>query len=94
MRLGCWGLTMAMSRNPNKPILKYFDYMALDDGAFEFGWSNEDVERFDQLWHEGYPIWDIADILKRDVDEVAILLIDRARRKKVKNRKNGAFGFL
>lgn len=65
-------------------------YIALMD--LDFSWFPSEVEQVQQLWQAGEHIADIAQQLRRDEDEVAILIIDLARQGKVQERKNGAYG--
>jgi len=57
-------------------------------------WDLNKVLNFDFLWNEGHSLQDIANYFKRDIDEVAYLVIDRAKKGKIKPRKNGIFGNL
>lgn len=41
---------------------------------------------------EGLHVADIAERMERDIDEVAILIMDLARRDVIGRRKNGAMG--
>jgi hypothetical protein len=50
------------------------------------------VEQVAQLWRKGLHIADIAEKIKRDIDEVAILIMDLARRDVIEPRKNGVAG--
>ena len=65
-------------------------YIALSE--LDFSWYPGEVEQVAQLWREGLHIADIAEKMKRDIDEVAILIMDLARKNKVRRRKNGVFG--
>lgn len=69
---------------PNNP------YIALED--LNFDWSVKDIEKFDALWREGKPLQEIAKILKRPQDEIAVIILDRARKGKIAKRKFGIFG--
>lgn len=65
-------------------------YIALSE--LDFSWYPGEVEQVAQLWREGLHIADIAEKMKRDIDEVVILIMDLARRKMIGPRKNGALG--
>jgi len=65
-------------------------YIALSE--LDFSWYPDEVERVKKLWRYGLHIADIAEQLKRDPDEVAILIMDLARQKIIKPRKGGVFG--
>lgn len=62
-------------------------YIAIED--LDCVWDIDHVKDFEYLWNEGHTLSDIAKYLKRDIDEVAILLLDRARKGKVKSRESG-----
>jgi fructose-1,6-bisphosphatase/sedoheptulose 1,7-bisphosphatase-like protein len=62
-------------------------YIACED--MDFVWSEKDVSRFDFFWNNGLGIEKIAKRLKRDIDEVVILIMDRARKGYIKPRKGG-----
>lgn len=56
-------------------------YTALEAGPpFEFQWDPADVRCAIRLWDAGLSIYRIAQQLSRDPDEVAVLVIDLARR--------------
>jgi len=65
-------------------------YIACEE--LNFLWREQDVEKVERLWREGYDIRAIAKIVKRNVDEVAILIMDRARCGALKRRPTGVFG--
>lgn len=58
-----------------------------------FDWDSGAVDVFDQLWNEGRSISYIAEAFERDIDEVAILAIDRVRKGFIKKRPGGAYGY-
>lgn len=62
-------------------------YLALEE--LDFVWSTKQVEEFDNLWSEGMSLKNISLYFNRDIDELAILLIDRARKGKAKQRRYG-----
>jgi len=65
-------------------------YIALSD--LDFFWFPEEVEQVEKSWRNGLHIIDIAKQVGRDTDEVAILLMDLVRRKRIKKRRGGAYG--
>lgn len=65
-------------------------YLACED--LNFSWDERNVLEFDRLWSEGKGLFEIAEIFNRDPDEVAILVIDRARQGIIKPRKGGLWG--
>lgn len=64
-------------------------YIALEE--MNFDWKVEHVSEFETLWNEGYSLHEISKKLKRDMDEVAILVMDRCQKGFIKPRKNGIF---
>ncbi|MGC4378288.1 hypothetical protein WD019_15370 [Fictibacillus sp. Mic-4] len=64
-------------------------YIACED--MDFGWSEQEVLDFDEMWQDGCSLEFIAKRFDRDIDEVALLLIDRARKRKCKPRKHGIY---
>lgn len=65
-------------------------YIACED--LDFIWREQDVAKVERLWREGYDIRFIANAVRRKVDEVAILIMDRARCGVLKLRPTGVFG--
>ena len=57
-----------------------------------FGWRPFDVARVREAWKVGTPIDEIARTVRRDVDEVAVLLIDLARKGEIEPRPRGVYG--
>ncbi|MEW9702852.1 helix-turn-helix domain containing protein [Paenibacillus sp. SI8] len=55
-------------------------------------WDDPDVLAFESMWKEGLSIDDIAKSFGRDIDEVALLVMDRARKGYIGKRPNGAYG--
>lgn len=65
-------------------------YIACTD--LDFSWTKAEVEYVKREWKEGTHIADIAGALDRDVDEVGILVMDLARKRKIRPREGGVFG--
>lgn len=65
-------------------------YIALSD--LNFDWDHSEVIKFENLWNKGLSLQEIAFKLKRNQDEIAVIILDRARKGKIKKRKNGIFG--
>jgi len=66
-------------------------YVALED--VNFIWCERtEIPLVEKLWTDGAPIWEIAEQVGRDVDEVAILIMDRVRQGFIKPRPRGAYG--
>lgn len=65
-------------------------YVALLE--LDFTWYPSEVEKVKQDYNDDIPLSDIANELKRDPDEVAILIMDLSRQGLIKRRKSGAYG--
>lgn len=66
------------------------DYIALlEDEKIEFGWSQEELLRFRKAWAAGQSGDRIAKELRRDPDEVAILIISLRRQDLINTRPGG-----
>ncbi|PWW06294.1 hypothetical protein DFQ01_103196 [Paenibacillus cellulosilyticus] len=65
-------------------------YLACED--MNFAWDEVEVRKFHELWKAGVGIFDIAEQLKRDPDEVALLIIDRSRQHRIQPRTGGIWG--
>jgi len=65
-------------------------YVACED--LDFVWDERDVIQVDRMWEEGFSIDDIAKAFDRDTDEIALLVIDRARKGYIQPRKGGIRG--
>ena len=65
-------------------------YIALLD--LNFGWRPQDVKRVKDAWRAGKPLDEIARMIRRDADEVAILLMDLARKGEIEPRPRGVYG--
>jgi hypothetical protein len=66
-------------------------YIACAD--WDFSWTKAEIQEVIQGWGQGVHISDIAKRIHRDADEVAILIMDLIRQKRIKPRKGGAFGW-
>lgn len=65
-----------------------YPYVALEAGpSFNFRWEPAQVRRMIRLWDAGVPIYHMAELLSRDPDEVAVLVIDLARRSIIGERR-------
>ncbi|OEH86231.1 hypothetical protein BHU72_11895 [Desulfuribacillus stibiiarsenatis] len=65
-------------------------YIVLED--LDFIWSKQDIKVVRQLWNENVSIKEISKQVGREVDEVALLIMDQARKGIIKKRKNGVWG--
>jgi len=66
-------------------------YVALED--VNFIWCEiTEIPIVEKMWREGAPIWEIAERVGRDPDEVAILIMDRVRKRFLRPRPGGVFG--
>lgn len=64
----------------------------LEDEEFDLSFKRSVKNRVVELWKEGHSSECMAREIKRDEDEVAVLLIDLARRGEVMKRRNGVRG--
>jgi hypothetical protein len=78
----------ARSKSDSKNIKN--DYIALMD--LDFSWSWPKITLVRKLWIEGYEIAEIAEEVDRIIDEVALLIMDQARKGKLNARPGGVFG--
>ncbi|ANB66178.1 hypothetical protein GFC29_3849 (plasmid) [Anoxybacillus sp. B7M1] len=53
-------------------------YIVLDE--FDLEWRTPDILQFQEWWHKGFSLEWIASYFDRDIDELAIVAIDQARR--------------
>lgn len=65
-------------------------YIPLEDLNWE--WRTRDIAIVIVLWKQGDPIDRIAKLVRRSIDEVAILLIDLRRKGLIELRKGGVYG--
>jgi hypothetical protein len=64
--------------------------IALDD--LDFTWLPSEIALVKTMWDFDYHIADIAAKVKRDQDEVAVLIMHLARKEKIAKRKTGVLG--
>jgi hypothetical protein len=55
-------------------------------------WYPDEITRFIKMWNAGDCITRIAAELKKDVDEIVLLVIDQKRRGRIEERPGGAYG--
>jgi hypothetical protein len=55
-------------------------------------WYSDEITRFIKMWNAGDCITKISAELKRDVDEIALLIIDQKRKGRINDRAGGAYG--
>jgi len=66
-------------------------YVALED--LDFTWcERREIPVVEEMWKNGAPIWEIAEEVGRDPEEVAILIMDRVRKGLLRSRPGGVFG--
>ena len=65
-------------------------YIALEDA--DFAWRPEDIKKVKAWWKHGVDLLEMAQRLKRNQDEVFVLLLDQARHKHIDGRPGGIFG--
>lgn len=57
-----------------------------------FVWQPEKVRKFREMWAAGEDIREIAKQLRRKPEEIAILVMDQAKRGNIQKRPTGIFG--
>lgn len=65
-------------------------YTALEE--LDFTWSMDEVLEFEEMWNQGVSLVDIAEYFGRTHEEVAVLVMDRALKGKIKPRESGIWG--
>ncbi|MHB8280772.1 MAG: hypothetical protein ACYDIA_24480 [Candidatus Humimicrobiaceae bacterium] len=63
-------------------------YIALDE--LDFSWGIPEKGAVIHMWEQGISLADISKEVRRDPDEVALLLMDLARKDVIKRRSEGA----
>lgn len=64
--------------------------IALED--LDFTWFPDEIEKVKKFWAFGWHIAEISNQVKRDQDEVAVLIMHLARQRKIAKRKMGVLG--
>lgn len=68
-------------------------YIPLEnDFDFHWEWALEEKRAVVAGWRKGASVWALAEQLKRDPDELMLLLIDLSRRGKIKPRPGWVWG--
>lgn len=49
----------------------------------KFIWSQEEVEDFRSMWECGLSLFEIAEQMNEDPDDIALLAIDQAKKRKI-----------
>ncbi|WP_227522037.1 helix-turn-helix domain containing protein [Bacillus solitudinis] len=62
-------------------------YIALEE--LNFLWDEKEVIEFDQMWKRGVSLKRMARYFNREEDEVAMLILDRKRKKRISVRDRG-----
>lgn len=60
-------------------------HVILTDEKFKFFWKHEEVELFRALWESDYSIYEIAERMNEDPDNIALLAMDQAQKGKINN---------
>jgi len=58
----------------------------------DFSWYAVEMNKVKSLWKYGWHIKDIAKTVKRDQDEVAMLIMHLARQGRIRRRRMGVLG--
>ena len=56
-------------------------HLILDDAKFI--WKQEEVEDFRAMWECGLSLFEIAEQMNEDPDNIALLVIDQAKKRKI-----------
>lgn len=64
-------------------------YVALEE--LNFFWDLKEVMEFDRMWNDGHSLHSISNHFNRNIEECAILLMDRSEKGYCKPRKSGIF---
>lgn len=67
-------------------------YVPLDEEELNWNWDIRDVKEFDRSFNAGMNIFELAEKFNRCIDEVAILILDRGRKGKLKGVRDFASG--
>lgn len=67
-------------------------YFALDEIDLDLGFTEKEIEEFIEMWQSEISLLNISKKMKRKKIELAILVIDLAERRKIKQRKQGLNG--
>lgn len=51
----------------------------------KFIWTQREVEKFRALWEVGLSIYEIAEQMNEDPDDIALLVIDQAKKGKIRH---------
>lgn len=65
-------------------------YIACED--LNFAWIKAEIATVKMAWNAGKPIWEIASLVRRPEEEVAILIIDLNGKRELGPRPGGVFG--
>lgn len=53
----------------------------------KFMWSKKELKYFKALWEQGLGIYEIAEWMNEDPDDIALLVIDQAQKEIIQRRK-------
>jgi hypothetical protein len=65
-------------------------YVACED--FDFTWSLEEVQEFDEMWKQGANVYDLQEYFNRSQEEILLLALDRAMKGEIEPREGGFIG--
>lgn len=65
------------------------EYLVLEHS--DFFWLGREIQKFEKLWNDDYSVHQISKVFKRALDEIVILIIDRARKGYIQPRKYGVY---
>jgi hypothetical protein len=76
-----------MTREPRNERVLIFE-----EDDFSFVWTKKEIRNVQALWNDGKHIADIAEEIKRDQDEITVLIIWLARHGRLRKREGGVLG--
>jgi hypothetical protein len=79
-----------MSKRPSPYELVKESYVCCED--FNFLWCKTYIDRFKEMWSEGWSLLDIADYFKRKQQDVLFLIVDLDYKNEIKPRPTGIWG--
>jgi len=74
------------------PAVSSATHILFEDKTVKWFWEEDELIKFRERWNDGVNIQGIATALKTNKRSIALLVMDQAENKKIKQRKTGLFG--
>lgn len=74
------------------PAVSSATHILFEDKTVKWFWEEDELIKFREMWNDGVHIQGIATALKTNKRSIALLVMDQAENKKIKQRKTGLFG--